>query len=220
MQVADIIREIMEAKNLNQVRLSKLIRVSQGTVSKWMSGQQGPRLEEWARVLRLIEGDATLKHLRYTADGSSAAIMGRVGAGSIIEPDIEQVPPEGLDSYTLPFPVPAEMIGFIVDGDSMYPKYEPGDIIVVYKDQRQAMTAYIGQNVVVRTEDGRRYLKRIFAGSKPDLYRLESFNAAPIHDVSIAWIGEIYATVPAGQVFRVPAKTPPAKAPRHRGATK
>jgi repressor LexA len=74
-------------------------------------------------------------------------------------------------------------------------------VIVVYKDQRHAITSYLGQLVVIRTEDGRRYLKKIFSGTREGLFRLESFNAAPIHDVSVSWIGEIYASLPATQVF-------------------
>lgn len=210
MQVSDILREIADATGWGQAKMAQSFHVSQGTVSKWMSDQQTPNLKQWNDVQAVIRRDPRLEHLRYQADTGSVAVMGRVGAGSVIDPELEQIPPDGLYSVTLPFPVPADMIGFVIEGDSMMPKYEAGDVIVVYKDQRQDITGYFGQLVAVLTEDGRRYLKKIFRGSTQGLYRLESFNASPIHDVSVVWVGEIYASLPATQVFRAtpePKKT-------------
>lgn len=218
MQVGEVIREIQEATGWGQARLAVAVGVSQGNISKWLSGTHTPNKAQWDGVLDLIRSDPSLAHLRHEVDVGSVGVMGRVGAGSIIEPEMEQIPPEGLYSVTLPFPVPAEMLGFVIDGDSMYPKYDPGDVIVVYKEQRLDVPAYIGQLVVVLTEDGRRYLKKLFSGTKRGLYRLESFNAAPIHDVSITWVGEIYATLPAIQVFR--PELPPAKATAKRATSK
>lgn len=217
MQVGEVLSEIAEATGWRQAQLAKSLGVSQGTISKWISGQQSPNKSQWDVVLSLIRRDPRLGHLRHEVDTGSVAVMGRVGAGSVIDPDVEQVPPDGLYSVTLPFPVPADMIGFVIEGDSMYPKYEPGDVVVVYKEQRQDTRSYTGQLVAILTEDGRRYLKKVFGGSAPGLYRLESFNAAPIQDVSIAWVGEIYASLPATQVFKT-AATPKKGASRQKAA--
>jgi len=213
MQVGEVLREIQEATGWGQKRLATAVGVSQGNVSKWLSETHTPNKAQWDGVLALIRSDPRLAHLRIEVDTGSVAVMGRVGAGSVIEPEMEQIPPDGLYSVTLPFPVPADMIGFVIDGDSMYPKYEPGDVIVAYREQRLDVQAYVGQLVVILTEDGRRYLKKLFSGTRPGLYRLESFNAAPIHDVSVAWIGEIYAALPATQVFKTepPVSKPAAK---------
>jgi len=218
MQVGEVLREIQEATGWGQARLAQAVGVSQGNISKWLSGTHIPNKTQWDAVEALIRKDPRIAHLRHEVDTGSVAIMGRVGAGSIIEPELEQIPPEGLYSVTLPFPVPANMVGFVIDGDSMYPKYEPGDVIVVYKEQRLDVPAYVGQLVVILTEDGRRYLKKLFSGTRQGLYRLESFNASPIHDVSVAWIGEIYAALPATQVFK--AEPEPKKTSRKTTATR
>src|SRR6266849_3536226 len=73
---------------------------------------------------------------------NSVPIMGRVGAGAAIEPEHEQVSPEGLGEVQLPFPISEETIAFEVAGDSMLPKYENGDVIVVYREQRHPLTSF------------------------------------------------------------------------------
>lgn len=204
MDVGQVLHEISEATGWKQKALASRLKVSQGTISKWISGQQSPNKQQWDRVLQLIRKDPRLEQLlRQIEPPGVVPVMGKIGAGSIIEPDFDQASREGLFDVTLPFPVPDEMIGLQVDGESMLPKYEPGDVIVVWREQRRSTESYIGKLAAVKTEDGRRYLKSILPGSKPGLYRLESFNALPIENVSISWVGEIQVIVPASQVRHI-----------------
>jgi repressor LexA len=133
--------------------------------------------------------------------------MGRVGAGAVIEPDSEQVPPEGLGDIELPFPIAGETIAFEVAGDSMEPKYESGDVIVVYRDQRHPLSSFYGEEAAVRLKTGERYLKTIERGKSPNLVNLKSFNAKPINGVKLEWIGEICLTLPKAQIERMRSKT-------------
>ena len=87
--------------------------------------------------------------------------MGLVGAGAAIEPDFGKVPPAGLHTVDLPFPVPDGLIGFEVRGDAMLPRYDDGDVIVVWREQRRPTEGFIGEEAAVRTEEGRRYLKHV-----------------------------------------------------------
>jgi repressor LexA len=201
MQVAEVLHRIKEEMDWTQSVLAKRIDVSQGTISKWNSGQQSPNKAQWDRVIALIRREPRLEKLLSEVEPTGAVpVMGRIGAGSVIEPDFDQADASGLYDVTLPFPVPDEMIGLEVDGESMMPKYDPGDVVVVWREQRRDINFYIGQLAAVRTEDGRRFLKIILNGSREGLYRLESFNAKPIVDVSISWVGEIHVIVPASQV--------------------
>ena len=133
-------------------------------------------------------------------------IMGRVGAGAVIEPEYEQVPPEGLGEIELPFPIAEETIAFEVAGDSMLPKYENGDIIVVFREQRHPASSFYGEEAAVRLKTGERYLKTIERGKSASLVNLTSFNAKPINGVKLEWIGEICVTLPRGQIARLRAK--------------
>jgi repressor LexA len=155
--------------------------------------------------IRLIKTSEIAPIIDYL-ELNSVPIMGRVGAGATIEPEHEQLPPEGLGSVELPFPIAEETIAFQVSGDSMLPKYENGDIIVVYRDRRHPVSSFYGEEAAVRLKTGERYLKTIERGKSASVVNLTSFNAKPIMGVKVEWIGEICVTLPRGQIERLRAK--------------
>ena len=155
-----------------------------------------------ARLIKSSELQPIIDYLELDA----VPIMGRVGAGASIAPEYEQVPPEGLGDVQLPFPIAEETIAFEVVGDSMLPKYENGDIIVVYRDQRHPLSSFYGEEAAVRLKSGERYLKTIERGKTTHVVNLTSFNAKPISGVKLEWIGEICVTLPRGQIDRLRAK--------------
>jgi repressor LexA len=167
--------------------------VRAGAVSEILSG---------IRLIKASEIQLITDYLEL----NSVPIMGRIGAGAVIEPEHEQVPPEGLGEVELPFPISEETIAFEVAGDSMLPKYENGDIIVVYREQRHPVSSFYGEEAAVRLKTGERYLKTIERGKSASVVNLMSFNAKPINGVKLEWIGEICVTLPRGQIERLRAK--------------
>ena len=121
--------------------LAAAMGVRPGAVSEILGGE------------RLVKASEIIPIMEYL-ELNLAPIMGRVGAGAVIEPDYEQVPPEGLGDIALPFPIMEETIAFEIVGDSMLPKYESGDVIVVYKDQRHPLSSFTA--------------KRPWSGSRPE----------------------------------------------------
>jgi repressor LexA len=173
--------------------LARAMGVRPGAVSEILSG------------LRLIKASEIAPILDYL-ELNSVPIMGRVGAGAVIQPETEQMPPEGLGQVELPFPISEETIAFEVAGDSMLPKYENGDIIVVYREQRHPLTSFFGEEAAVRLKSGERYLKTIERGKSASMVNLTSFNAKPINGVKLEWIGEICVTLPRAQIERLRGK--------------
>src|SRR3954470_24589909 len=173
--------------------LATAMGVRPGAVSEILSGLRLIKVSEIADIVEYLELN-------------SVPIMGRVGAGAAIEPEHEQVPPEGFGEIELPFPISEETIAFEVAGDSMLPKYENGDIIVVFKEQQHPVSSFYGEEAAVRLKTGERYLKTIDRGKSPTLVNLTSFNAKPIHGVKLEWIGEICVTLPRGQIERLRGK--------------
>src|SRR6201992_3906628 len=174
--------------------LAAAMGVRPGAVSEILSG------------LRLIKASEIALIVDYL-ELNSVPIMGRVGAGAAIEPEHEQVPPEGLGEVELPFPIAEETIAFEVSGDSMLPKYENGDIIVVYREQRHPISSFYGEEAAVRLKTGERYLKTVERGKSPSVVNLTSFNAKTISGVKLEWIGEICVTLPRGQIERLRSRT-------------
>lgn len=150
-----------------------------------------------------------------------ARIAGKIGAGAEIFTEFEQTPTEGFFEVEAPFPVPEDAIAFEVSGDSMLPRYDAGDIVICWREGAH-VDEMIGWEAAVRTQDGRRFLKRISRGSKRGLYDLESHNSPTIKDVKIDWAASIAAVVRAGQCKKLgplsrrgpPEFVPPAKGRR------
>jgi repressor LexA len=191
---AATIERALERTGKSKGGLAIAMGVRAGAVSEILSG------------LRLIKASEIGPIMEYLGL-NSVPIMGHVGAGAVIEPENEQVPPEGLGEVELPFPISGETIAFEVAGDSMLPRYENGDVIVVYREQRHPLASFFGEEAVVRLKTGQRYLKTIERGKTPSSVNLTSFNAKPINGVKLEWIGEICVTLPRGQIERMRAKS-------------
>ena len=190
MRPLDKLHAIMKSRNINQGELADLLDVSQPTVSRWLFKDADPRGRHRDAINQLYERTLGEGGVARTVVG----VHGYVGAGAEIMPDFEQVPPEGLEQVTVEFALPEGMIAFRVRGSSMLPQFHDGATIIVYRDQPRPLDQYYGREAIVRTADGRRFLKTIMRGAEG--VTLTSWNAAPIENQKLEWIGEIYATLP------------------------
>lgn len=127
-----------------------------------------------------------------------AKVMGRIGAGAEILPEVEQVPPDGLFEIEVPFPIPDDAQAYEVQGDSMWPRYDDRDIVICWRFGEN-IEDVLGWEAALLTTTGKRYLKRIIAGSRKGLVDLESFNAPVIRGVRIEWAARVQAVVRRGQ---------------------
>lgn len=189
-KVEEKLRLILKKKDWTQGDLAEHLGVTQATVSRWFSGSD-PRGE--AR-----DGINELFNEIFGHDSSShphlIPLLGYIGAGAEIMSDFEQVGNDGLETIEVPFPLPDDMVAFQVRGDSMMPVYRDGYVLIVYREQKRPLDSFYGEEAAVKLNDGRRFIKTIMRSI--DGVSLMSWNAAPIENVQLDWVGEIFAVLP------------------------
>ena len=144
-----------------------------------------PRYAKFFRVslewLLTGKGDMKAKDSRAVLP-----ILGKVGAGARVDmPDDPQGMPDlGDIEITLDGDFILEL-----EGDSQWPRYLPGERIIVEGQPRPPDRLVNGYAVVQILDDGRRLLKMLRRGRTPGRFRLESHNAPPEEDVELlaAW---------------------------------
>jgi SOS-response transcriptional repressor LexA len=130
----------------------------------------------------ILRGRAPGKNTR----SFSLPMLGKVGAGAIVDLIADEVPGAPLDEIDIMFD--GDFVLEVI-GDSMWPRFMPGEHIVVEGQPVSAM-ALIGRYAVVQLEDdGRRLIKRVLRGDKPGTINLWSHNADEMKGVRIlaAW---------------------------------
>lgn len=199
------IREWRTERDLTIEQLAEATGLSVSYVSRLESGERNLSVRNmnlFAHALNVEPKD--LLAVANERPKTAVAVMGRIGAGAEIRPDEEQIPPEGLYEIETFFPLPDDAIAFEIEGDSQYPRYDPGDIIICWRHS-STPEHLVGSEAAVKTADGRRYLKRILRGSQPGTYDLESHNAPPIRGVEIQWAGSIQSVIRMGQWKKSPS---------------
>jgi transcriptional regulator with XRE-family HTH domain len=199
------IRELREARDLTIEGLAEATGLSTSYVSRLESGQRNlsvKNLNLFAHAFQVDPRDVLSSS--EESKTNTVAVMGRIGAGAEITPEDEQVPPEGLYEIETPFPIPDDAIAFEVAGESMWPRYDPGDVIICWNQGVHA-DEVLGWEAAVKTATGQRYLKRVLRGAESGTYDLESHNAAPIRGVQLVWIAAIQSVIRSGQWRKLPA---------------
>lgn len=119
-------------------------------------------------------------------------LVGKVGAGgSILFEAFEE--PE-----TVPRPPAAAgpLIALLVEGESMLPRYDPGDIVYIKREHEGVLPDYIGRYCAVHLVDGGTFLKILEEGSEPNRYTLRSHNAADMKNVEVLWASPVLFVMP------------------------
>lgn len=176
MSIAENIKRIRERYNLTQDELGEIAGVSGGAVSTWERGTAEPRMGAVQRISDHLgisksdivdDVDSNVEPIKLSSS-ITIPVYGRVPAG---------VPIEAIESIDEYIDVPAEyakggkkLFGLKVKGDSMYPKYLDGDIIVV----REESDCESGQDCVVYVNGYDATLKKVI--KKADHIILQPLN--------------------------------------------
>lgn len=193
------IRAVRDAHGMTIEQLAEAAGLSVSYVSRLEKGERNLSVRNMNLLAHALKVDAArLLNDEVGAANNVVAVMGRIGAGAEISPDDEQIPPEGLYEIETPFSLPDDAIAFEVVGESMWPRYDPGDIIICWRQGSNA-DEVLGWEAAVKTSAGARYLKRVLRAAEGGRYDLESHNAAPIRGVSLVWVAAIQSVIRSGQ---------------------
>lgn len=204
MDVPAALQKIMDLAEWRQEQLADELGVSQATVSRWMNGAdpRGAKRDQIVSLLARLSG-AGDDNPRPLPFGRTIAVVGRIGAGGSIDTSTAQIDHfEPLFEVKVPFPVPEDALAFQVSGESMWPKYDAGDIVICSRFSEHP-DGVLGHIAAVETASGERFLKRVLKGSRSGHYMLVSLNASVMEDVRIASFSAVIAVIPASQVSTI-----------------
>lgn len=165
------IRELRKVCNMNQTQLAKALHVHQTAISQWENEKTAPDSENMKMVADYF--GVSLDYLLCRTDDPSVEKAPHVSPGAV------RIPVYGV----IPAGVPMEAIEDIIDweeipedwmrggkeffalkvkGDSMYPRYEDGDVLIL----RKADTCENGQDCAVMVNGDDATFKRVKRSEK------------------------------------------------------
>lgn len=153
--------------------------------------RHAPRFAEFFRVdlQWLLTGKGGM---RRKGAAIEVPILGAVGAGSTVQPFDDT--PSTVEIDRIAFPDPESVAAVICKGDSGYPRFQDGEIIIYYI-RPVSPRDVVNTTAIVETGDGRRLIKQPRPQPGTSLFTLESFNAPPEHDVELLSANKIHSIV-------------------------
>lgn len=161
----NLVHELRVRAGMQQKEVAIAVGVSRPTVSEWEHGKKDPSGDRVLKLAELFDVDPAIilgykiGETDITPQASSSAIrvpvLGTIPAGIPIEA-IQDV----LDWEELPAEMGKggkEYFGLRVTGDSMYPRYEDGDVIIL----RRQETCESGQDCAVMVNNDDATFKRV-----------------------------------------------------------
>lgn len=187
-EIRERIEAAMEAKGFSPRGLSLKAGLSSTAVRDVLHRTDNPGVGTLVRIAEAL--DMSFEHL---TGGAHVPLVGKIGAGGEVAlfdetGDFEMVlrPPLTL----------GPVMALEVQGDSMLPKYDPGDIVYVCREHDGVLPAYLGRHCAVHLTDGGTYLKILSPGTEVGRYTLRSLNAADMENVEVLWASPVLFTMP------------------------
>lgn len=179
--VGDYIKKLRLEKGLTQEELGNLVGVKRAAVNKWESGLvQNLKRTTIKRLSEIFDvSPASFIDNGFDCQSNISAVIPSnkiyqipifasvsAGFGAYAAEDVVDILPMVIDN---PYDAP-DMIGIQVKGNSMYPKIEDGDIIVVRKQE----SVDSGDVAVILLDETEGLVKKVVYGD--DWIELQSFN--------------------------------------------
>lgn len=187
--IRDRIETEMEAKGYSPRSLSLKAGLSVTAVRDVLQRVENPGIGTLYKIADAL--DMSFGHL---SGGAEVPLVGKIGAGGEVALFNEDDQP--LDMVPRPPLTLGPVMALVVVGDSMLPKYDPGDIVYVARQHDGVLPHYLGMHCAVHLADGGTYLKILSPCTIPGRYTLRSLNAADMENVEVIWASPVLFTMP------------------------
>lgn len=210
--IKEKVKGMLTAKGLRLLDMAATLNVSRQHLDDLLKGDNKLTvfwLEKMAEYLNCSPGELLIsatsdlnkgltlaKSGVYPISNKTVQVVGYVGPGQFVCLYDERQ--EGLIMKTVACPPgldPDYIIAIEVQGDSMLPKYDPGEIIYYNKPFGIDLTC-LNKVCVIGLKDGQTIIKRLRASIKKNHYNLESYNSSAVDGVEISWCAPILFTKP------------------------
>ena len=153
------IGDLRRNANMKQIELCKLLGISQATLSSWENGKYEPDINQLRELSKIF--DTSIDYIVGNSPaGRPVPVLGTIPAGVPLEA-IEDV----LDYEELPesmFSCGREYFALKIKGDSMIPRYEDGDVVILRKQD----SCESGQDCAVLVNGNDATFKRVRMNEK------------------------------------------------------
>jgi transcriptional regulator with XRE-family HTH domain len=183
------LRALRLAKGLRQAELARLVGRHQTAIGPYERDEYAPPPDIVERLARAL--DTSPEYLLFGRHPRRSAIplVGRIGPGGLAEP---------VELGTLALK-DDQLVGWRVADETMVPAYRPGQVVLVLAAEVR-LEELLGLDVLAELADGRRLLRRLLPGARPELFDLAAWNAPTLLGASLASARRVVGTV-AGEAF-------------------
>ena len=172
----DWLRERLSERRGLKAELARHLGLDPQKISKMASGERRVQAAELPKILAFFGEDP---------DVPTIPIVGYVGGGAAVYPVDDHAKGAGPDAVQAPPGLSHNAVGVVVRGDSMWPVFRDGDVLI-YDQRSFDPSKYVGKECVVGLSDGRTLVKTLRRDSGEG-WRLTSHNAEEIAGAGVEW---------------------------------
>nr|DAQ49422.1 MAG TPA: Repressor protein CI [Caudoviricetes sp.] len=194
------VKELRKQKHITQEELGKVLDIQKAAISKYENGRAEPSTEVLKKMsayfgvsIDYLLGNSPAKlSAQKLGRGVRIPVLGRVVAGIPIEAveeilDYEEITPE--------LAATGKFFALQVKGDSMLPKLEEGDVVIV-KKQEDVETGDIAIVLVNGDEATIKQVKKVnggimLYGFNPDVYEPHFYSNQQIEELPVRILGKV-----------------------------
>lgn len=182
------LQRFMEVRALNPFAWARAADVSDNALRNFLNRRSHTLTDKTLQKLAAAANATVAEISGHAPHDMEIPILGKAGAGDVVVMfDDEQEPIDYLPRRKLKRPG-----ALIVQGDSMLPRYQDGDIIIFEQDEAPP-DRYLGRDCVVALRNNQILLKRLLRGSRRGRYHLASINPTvpPLENQDVRWASRI-----------------------------